>query len=192
MMTWRVQKEVNVNIALKQLAASPLYTGFSSPSLVNFLKILTIYKVRSLLIYWQFALRAASKCDLKQYVYYINTIPYGPPWHSVATNNAESNFNGGPLRFPARIGRKGKTCIQVWVMRGYRHYADSACCVWCVRHGRRDWRALCLLLNELRLFVEFLWGRALFVVAVPSAVTTLARTRGPGTLKSCFNGLSQI
>ena len=55
-------------------------------------------------------------------VYY--TIPFGPPWHRVATNSVEASVNSSPLRLPAGMGRKRKVgaCIQVWMMRGYRHY----------------------------------------------------------------------
>ena len=65
----------------------------------------------------------------------------GLPWRSVATNSAEANFSGGPLRLPAVMGRKGGARIQMWVMRGYCHYSGSTRCVVCVCEGEGDWRA---------------------------------------------------
>jgi len=47
-----------------------------------------------------------------------HTVPFGLPCHSFTTDSTEASFNGGPMHLPTRVGRKGRECIQVLVMRG--------------------------------------------------------------------------
>jgi len=51
---------------------------------------------------------------------------------------------------------------------------------------------LCLLFNELGLYVRFLYEAVDCLVLASSVIPMLARTRGPGTLKAGSNGLLKI
>jgi len=67
---------------------------------------------------------------------------------------------------------------------------QSVLCSMCEWMG--DGRALCLLRNELRLCIRFLWGHALFIVPSESVIPMVACIRGQHTFKPSSNDLSQI
>ena len=54
------------------------------------------------------------------------------------------------------MGRKGRECIQVYVVCFYCHFCWQCVCVVCAREKEGRLKDLCLLFYELGLYVGFL------------------------------------